>query len=206
MSIEIKKSIKPVNYLDAIKFLEDRVYEINNNQANELIWILEHPSTFTAGPSSNKRDILDKSIDIIKTSRGGKITWHGPGQLICYLVINLNNRKRDIRKFVNIIENSIIHSLKSFGINSFSDRKNIGIWAKLNNNDKKVGAIGIKVKRWIAYHGFSINVNNDISNYQKIVPCGIKDKGIATLKEINNRNYNKLSDVIIKNLVTNLKI
>ena len=206
MSIEIKKSIKPVNYLDAIKFLEDRVIKINNNQANELIWILEHPSTFTAGPSSNKRDILDKSIDIIKTSRGGKITWHGPGQLICYLVINLNNRKRDIRKFVNIIENSIIHSLKSFGIECFSDRKNIGIWSKLNNKDKKVGAIGIKVKRWIAYHGFSININNDISNYQKIVPCGIKDKGIATLKEINNRNYNKLSDVIIKNLVTNLKI
>ena len=206
MNIEIKKSIKPVNYLDAIKFLEDRVIKINNNQANELIWILEHPSTFTAGSSSNKRDILDKSIDIIKTSRGGKITWHGPGQLICYLVINLNNRKRDIRKFVNIIENSIIHSLKSFGIECFSDRKNIGIWSKLNNKDKKVGAIGIKVKRWIAYHGFSININNDISNYQKIVPCGIKDKGIATLKEINNRNYNKLSDVIIKNLVTNLKI
>ena len=206
MNIEIKKSIKPVNYLDAIKFLEDRVVEINNNQANELIWILEHPSTFTAGPSSNKRDILDKSIDIIKTSRGGKITWHGPGQLICYLVINLNNRKRDIRKFVNIIENSIIHSLKSFGIECFSDRKNIGIWSKLNNKDKKVGAIGIKVKRWIAYHGFSININNDISNYQKIVPCGIKDKGITTLKKIKSRNYNKLSDLIIKNLVTNLKI
>ena len=206
MSIEIKRSIKPVNYLDALKFLEDRVVEINSNQANELIWILEHPSTFTAGPSSSKRDILDKSIDIIKTSRGGKITWHGPGQLICYLVINLNNRKRDIRKFVNTIENSIIYSLKSFGINSFSDRKNIGIWSKLNNEDKKIGAIGIKVRRWIAYHGFSININNDISNYQKIVPCGIKDKGIATLKEINNRNYNKLSDVIIKNLVTNLKI
>jgi len=206
MSIEIKRSVKPVNYLDAIKFLEHRVVEIINNQANELIWILEHPSTFTAGPSSNKRDILDKSIDIIKTSRGGKITWHGPGQLICYLVINLNNRKRDIRKFVNIIENSIIHSLKSFGIDSVSDRKNVGIWSKLKNKDKKVGAIGIKVKRWIAYHGFSINVNNDISNYQKIVPCGIKDKGITTLKKINNRNYNKLSDVIIKNLVTNLKI
>ena len=206
MSIEIKRSIKPVNYLDAIKFLEDRVVEINNNQANELIWILEHPSTFTAGPSSNKRDILDKSIKIIKTSRGGKITWHGPGQLICYLVINLNNRKKDIRKFVNIIENSIIYSLRSFGIDSFSDRKNIGIWSKLNNKDKKVGAIGIKVKRWIAYHGFSINVNNDISKYQKIVPCGIKDKGITTLKKINNRNYNKLSDIIIKNLVTNLKI
>ena len=206
MSIEIKRSIKPVNYLDAIKFLEDRVIKINNNQANELIWILEHPPTFTAGSSSNKRDILDKSIDVIKTSRGGKITWHGPGQLICYLVINLNNRKKDIRKFVNIIENSIIYSLKSFGINSFSDRKNIGIWTKLNNNNKKIGAIGIKVRRWVAYHGFSININNDISSYKKIIPCGIKDKGITTLKKINNQNYNKLPELIIKNLITNLKI
>ena len=206
MNIEIKKSIKPVNYLDAIKFLEDRGEEINKNLADELIWILEHPSTFTAGTSFNKSDILDKSIDIIKTSRGGKITWHGPGQLICYLVINLNNRKRDIRKFVNIIENSIIHSLKSFGIECFSDRKNIGIWSKLNNKYKKVGAIGIKVKRWIAFHGFSININNDISNYQKIIPCGIKDKGITTLKKIKNQNYNKLSELIIKNLISNLKV
>ena len=206
MSIEIKKSIKPVNYLDAVKFLEERVGEINKFEANELIWILEHPSTFTAGTSFNESDILDKSIDIIKTSRGGKITWHGPGQLICYLVINLNNKKRDIRKFVNIIENSIILSLKSFGINSYSDRKNIGIWTKVNNEDKKVGAIGIKVKRWIAYHGFSININNDISNYRKIIPCGIKDKDVTTLKKINNQNYNKLSEEIIKNLITNLKI
>ena len=206
MSIEIKKSIKPVNYLDALKFLEERVTEINKSEANELIWLLEHPSVFTAGTSFNESDILDKSIDIIKTSRGGKITWHGPGQLICYLVINLNNRKNDIRKFINIIENSIILSLQSFGIHTYSDRKNIGIWTKLNNEDKKVGAIGIKVKKWIAYHGFSININNDISNYKKIIPCGIKDKGITTLKKIDNQNYNKLSEEIIKNLITNLKI
>ena len=205
MSIEIKKSTKPVNYLDALKFLEKRVTEINKSEANELIWILEHPSVFTAGTSFNESDILDKSIDIIKTSRGGKITWHGPGQLICYFVINLNNRKRDIRKFVNIIENSIIFSLKSFGIHSYSDRKNIGIWTKLNNQNKKVGAIGIKVKKWIAYHGFSININNDISNYKKIIPCGIKDKGVTTLKKIHNQNYDKLSEKIIKNLINNLK-
>ena len=137
MNIEIKRSIKPVNYLDAIKFLEERIDKINQNSANELIWILEHPSTFTAGSSFDENDILDKSINIIKTSRGGKITWHGPGQLICYLVINLNKRKKDIRKFLNAIENSIIFSLKSFGINSFSDKKNIGIWTKLNNEEKK---------------------------------------------------------------------
>ena len=206
MTIEIKKSIKPVKYLDAIKYLEKRVDKINKSEANELIWILEHPSTFTAGTSSTSNDILEKSIKIIKTSRGGKITWHGPGQLICYLAINLNNRKKDIRKLLNIIENSIILSLSNYGIKSKSDRKNIGIWTKLKNEDKKIGAIGIKVKKWIAYHGFSLNINNDISNYKKIVPCGIKNKGITTLKNINNQNYKKLPEEIIKNLVANLRI
>ena len=205
MNIEIKRSIKPVNYLDAVKFLEERIDKINQNSANELIWILEHPSTFTAGASFTENDILDKSINIIKTSRGGKITWHGPGQLVCYLVINLNKRQKDIRKFLNIIENSIIVSLKSFGINSFSDKKNIGIWSLLNNEEKKIGAIGIKVKKWVTYHGFSLNINNDISNYKKIIPCGIKNKGVTTLKIIEDQNYNKLSEIIIENLIINLK-
>ena len=114
-------------------------------------------------------------------------------------------RNKDIRKFLNIIENSIILSLKSFGIQSYSDRKNIGIWTKINNKEKKVAAIGIKVKKWITYHGFSININNDISNYKKIIPCGIKNKDVTTLKEINNQNYNDLSVEIIKNLINNLK-
>ncbi len=205
MSIEIKKSIKPVNYLDAIDFLEKRITKIIRNNADELIWILEHPSIFTAGTSFNENDILDKSIKIVKTSRGGKITWHGPGQLVCYFVINLNNRKKDIRKFLNIIENSIIASLKKFGINSYSDRKNIGIWTKINNKEKKIGAIGIKVKKWIAYHGFSININSSMSNYKKIIPCGIKGKEITSLKKINNQNYNKFSQEIIKNLLFNLR-
>ena len=206
MSIEIKKSINPVNYLDALKFLEDRALKINKNEANELIWILEHPSIFTAGTSFNKNDILDKSIDIIKTSRGGKITWHGPGQLICYFAINLNNRKKDIRKFVNIIENSIIETLHEYGIKSFSDRKNIGIWVGSKEKKEKVAAIGIKVKRWIAYHGFSLNINNDLSNYKKIIPCGIKNKGVTTLKKISNKDYNKISEKILKILYSKLKI
>ena len=205
MSIEIKKSIKPVNYFDAIDFLEKRVTKININDANELIWILEHPSIFTAGTSFNENDILDKSIKVVKTSRGGKITWHGPGQLVCYFVINLNNRKKDIRKFLNIIENSIITSLKKFGISSYSDRKNIGIWTKINNKEKKIGAIGIRVKKWIAYHGFSINITSSMSNYKKIIPCGIKDKEITSLKKINNQNYNKFSQEMIKNLLFNLR-
>jgi len=205
MSIEIKKSIKPVNYFDALKFLEKRVADIVENDARELIWILEHPSIFTAGTNYKENEIIDKSIDLVKTSRGGKITWHGPGQLICYLVINLNRRKKDLRKFLNIIEKSIIDSLKEFEIISYSDKENIGIWTKFNNKDMKVGAIGIKVKKWITYHGFSINITNSISNYKKIVPCGIKNKGIINLIKINKQSYEKLPDKIIKNLCINLK-
>ena len=205
MSIEIKKSIKPVNYLDAISFLEKRVEKIIKKQEKELIWILEHPSIFTAGTSYNEKDIIDKEIDIIKTSRGGKITWHGPGQLICYLVIDLNNRKKDIRKFVHIIEKSIIESLEEIGVSSQSDRKNIGIWVKSNKEEKKIAAIGIKVKKWIAYHGFSLNIDNDLSNYKKIIPCGIRDKGITSLKELNIYKFSKLSEIILKKLIFNLK-
>jgi lipoyl(octanoyl) transferase len=206
MNIEIKKSVKPIEYTKAIKYLENRVVEVNNNKSKELIWFLEHPSVYTAGSSYNKSEILDSSINLIKTKRGGKITWHGPGQLVCYFVLNLNNRKRDIRKFISIIENSIIKTLKEYDIESQSDRENIGIWVKSNNNIKKIAAIGIRIKRWIAYHGFSINIDNDLNNYNKIIPCGIKDKEVTNLRSIKNQNYNNLSDKIFNNLINNLKI
>tara|TARA_B100001540_G_C15721786_1_gene603404 strand:+ start:53 stop:673 length:621 start_codon:yes stop_codon:yes gene_type:complete len=206
MRIEIKKSIKPVNYSKAIKFLEKRLDQISKNKAKELIWILEHPSTYTSGNVLDKKDILDNSIKIIKTSRGGKITWHGPGQIVCYLVINLNNRKKNIRNFLNIIESSIINTLKEFGINSYADRKNIGIWVNTKSGEKKIAAIGIKIKKWITFHGFSININNDLNYYKKIIPCGIKNKGVTNLNEIKKQNYKRIKNIIIKNLILNFKI
>ena len=206
MSIEIKKSIKPVNYSKAIKFLEKRLDQISKNKAKELIWILEHPSTYTSGNNLDKKDILDNSIKIIKTSRGGKITWHGPGQIVCYLVINLNNRKKNIRNFLNIIESSIINTLKEFGINSYADRKNIGIWVNTKSGEKKIAAIGIKIKKWITFHGFSININNDLNYYKKIIPCGIKNKGVTNLNEIKKQNYKRIKNIIINNLILNFKI
>ena len=168
MSIDIKKSTKLINYTEAIDFLEKRLIEVNQNKSNELIWILEHPSTFTAGMSYDKSEILDKRINLIKTNRGGKITWHGPGQLVCYFVIDLNKRKKDIRRFITLIEKTIMQTLKKYKINSFSDRKNIGIWVNDKNKTKKIGAIGIKIKKWIAYHGFSLNINNSLHQYKKI--------------------------------------
>ena len=206
MSIEIKKSKKPVNYSKAIKFLEKRLDQISKNKAKELIWILEHPSIYTSGNVLDKKDILDNSIKIIKTSRGGKITWHGPGQIVCYLVINLNNRKKNIRNFLNIIESSIINTLKEFGINSYADRKNIGIWVNTKSGEKKIAAIGIKIKKWITFHGFSLNINNDLNYYKKIIPCGIKNKGVTNLNEIKKQNYKRIKNIIIKNLILNFKI
>ena len=140
MKIEIKKSTKPVEYKEAIDFLEKRVVQINQKKISELIWILEHPSIFTAGTGYNENDILDKSINVIKTNRGGKITHHGPGQIICYFAIDLSKRKKDIRKFTKIIEKTIIQTLKEYEINSFNDPDNIGIWVKHKNKIKKIRA------------------------------------------------------------------
>ena len=205
MRIDLKKTSKPIKYSDAIDYLEKRVINLNNGSSNELIWMLEHPQTYTGGTSYKKTEILDKSIRVIETSRGGKITCHGPGQLICYFVIDLKKRNRDIRKFINNIENSIIESLFSFGIKSKSDRKNIGIWTDIDGNKKKVGAIGIKVKKWIAFHGFSLNIENDLKMYKKIIPCGIKNCGITNLKEIKKQNYKDLPNVLFDRLTNYLK-
>jgi len=206
MKIEIKKSTKPIEYDQAIDFLEKRLIQINQKKTKELIWILEHPSIYTAGTSYNENEILDKSINVIKTNRGGKITYHGPGQTICYFVIDLNKRKKDIRKFTTTIENTIIQTLKEYQINSFNNRDNIGIWVNHENKIKKIAAIGFKVRRWIAYHGFAINVNNNIENYNKIIPCGIKNISVSSLKLIKDQNYDELNDKIINNFIKNLEI
>ena len=205
MNIEIKKSQKPVKYEEALRIMEDRLLQIDQKKSKDLIWILEHQNIYTAGTSFKKNEILDNSIKVIKTNRGGKITYHGPGQLVCYFVIDLKKIKKDIRNFISIIERTIIDSLKSYNINTFSDKENIGIWFNDNSKIKKVGAIGVRVSKWIAYHGFSINIDNDLKKYDAIIPCGIKDKGITNLKTINNQNYKDLKDRIIKNFILNLQ-
>ena len=206
MNIEIKKSIKPVKYKTAIDFLEARLKNINENKENDLIWLLEHDEIYTAGTSYSKNEILNKSINLIKTNRGGKITYHGPGQIICYFVIDLKKRKKDIRKFITIIEKTIIESLLEFGINAFGDPKNIGIWIEDKKKIKKIAAIGIRVSKWIAYHGFAINVSNDLKKYNNIVPCGITDKDVTNLKKIFDQNYDNLDKTIINNFIKNLEI
>ncbi|WP_435152186.1 lipoyl(octanoyl) transferase LipB [Candidatus Pelagibacter bacterium nBUS_44] len=204
MNIEIKKSIKPINYFDAINFLEKRLEDLNKNKNKELIWKLEHNEIFTAGTSYKDNEILDNSINLIKTNRGGKITCHAPGQLICYFVLDLR-KKKDIRKFISCIEKTIIETLKNYEIDTFSDRDNVGIWHKKNNSINKVAAIGVRVKKWIAYHGFSININNNLDQYKKIIPCGIKDKGITNLISIADNDYSNIDDLLIEKFISNLK-
>ena len=204
MNIQIKKSIKPVKYTNAIKQLEQRLEDILKGKKKELIWILEHQEIFTGGTGYNEIEILDKSIKFIKTNRGGKITYHGPGQLVFYIVLDLRNRGKNIRKLINTIENTIIETLKEFKINTFADRKNIGIWHKNKKKIEKVAAIGIKVRKWIAYHGFSINISNNLVNYKKIIPCGISDRKVTNLNKIKKQNYNKIYKILVDKFLINL--
>ena len=205
MNIEIKKSIKPINYFDAINILEKRLEDLYAHINKELIWTLEHDEIFTAGTSYKENEILDNSIDLIKTNRGGKITCHAPGQLICYFVIDLR-KKKDIRKFISCIEKTIIETLKHYKIETFSDKDNIGIWYKKNNSVNKVAAIGVRVKKWIAYHGFALNINNNLDQYKKIIPCGIKDRGVTNLISIIDKDYSNLGNLLIEKFISSLKI
>ena len=204
MNIEIKKSQKLVKYEEALRLMEERLLQIDQKKSKDLIWVLEHENIYTAGTSYKENEILDKSINIFKTNRGGKITYHGPGQLICYFVIDLKKIKKDIRNFISIIEKTIIDSLKSYDINTFSDKENIGIWYNENQETKKVAAIGVRISKWIAYHGFSINISNNLEKYNAIIPCGIKDKGVTNLKQIKDQDYRELEKKIVEIFISNL--
>ena len=197
MSLEIKISKTRVSYKTAMKVLYKRVEKLKKGVGDELLWILEHPVTFTAGIRANKNEIIDKTIKIVNTNRGGKITLHSPGQKLVYFVLNLNKRKKDIRRLINIIEKSIIEFLRLYKIKGKSDSKNIGLWVK----DKKIAAIGLRVSRWIAYHGCSININNNLKYYHKIIPCGLDNKKITSVyneKKIKPKNVNRLLSKIFK--------
>ena len=201
MPLEIKISKKLVNYEKALNLLTKRVDLLKKSKCKELIWILEHPLTFTAGIRSKNEEVLDKNIEIIKTNRGGKITLHNPGQKIIYFALNLNKRKKDIRNLVKQIENSIIEFLENFKIKSHADRNNVGIWVK----GKKIAAIGIRVTNWIAYHGCSINVCNSLDPYKKIIPCGLNNSDITSVENESKIKCVNINQLLKKIFIKNLK-
>ena len=197
MNIEVKNSIKPIDYAKSMKILEKRVQDVLFEKKEEFLWILEHKTVYTAGTSANEKDLIDKDLSIFKTNRGGKYTVHSPGQKVVYFVLNLNKRKKDIRMLINNIESCIINILREYKIKSYPDRNNIGIWVEKGDKSMKIGAIGIRVKKWIAYHGFALNISNDLKKYKKIVPCGIKNKGITSLKNMGIKNYGDINEIIV---------
>ena len=200
MNIEVKISKNRISYKKAMFTLEKRVEDVKKGLKKEFIWILEHPTTYTGGIRFKENEIIDKKIKVIKTNRGGKITLHNPGQKVVYFVINLNKRKKDIRLFIKIIEKSIIELLKKYNIIAYADRKNIGIWVK----NKKISAIGIRVRNWIAYHGCSINISNNLSHYKKIIPCGLSNEMITSFKNLGIKKVTHIEKNIKKIFVKNL--
>ena len=198
MSLTKKTKDKKVNFEFNKEYIRVVTSKIANNDAQFIT------NSFNEMHPADAADIIDQSIKIVETNRGGKITCHGPGQLIFYFVLDLRNKK-DIRKFINSIEKTIIETLKTFDIETFADKDNVGIWHNENGKINKVAAIGVRVKKWIAYHGFAINIDNNLNQYKKIIPCGIKDKGITNLVKIKKKDYSKLGDLLIKKFISNLK-
>jgi len=205
MNFEVKISKKPIDYKKSMQFLEKRVQDVTAGKKSELLWIVEHKSVYTGGIRSDNSELINKKVKVIKTNRGGKYTYHGPGQKIVYFVLNLNNREKDVRKLINKIETCIINILSDFEIKSYADRKNIGIWVGKKNNSEKIAAIGIKVKKWIAYHGFSINISTDLTKYDAIIPCGIKNKGITSFKKIGISKVKGINNIIVKNFLNTFR-
>ena len=207
--IDIKTSNQYIKYFDALNFMEKKVEKILDNKENEMLWFLNHDHIYTCGTSANRNEILSKTnIPILQTNRGGKTTYHGPGQRIVYFMINLNKRKKDIRKFVNIIENSVISLLKEFGIEATTFPERVGIWvikshgSKLSK-EKKIGAIGLRIKKWVTYHGLSFNINPDLKFYENINACGLKNYSSTSLKNLNINLSDKEFDKIFKKYFDN---
>ena len=210
--ITIKKSNQNIDYFEAISFMEKKVKNIFSKKENEMIWFLNHDHIYTCGTSANDNEILySKNIPIIKTSRGGKTTYHGPGQRIVYFMINLNNRKKDIKKFINLLESSTIYFLKEFDIEATTYPKRVGIWVTKNKDkkltkEKKIGAIGLRLKKWVTYHGLSFNINPDLSYYDNIHACGLRDYQTTSLSDLGIKiNYDEFDEMFMKKFNNELK-
>tara|TARA_Y100001970_G_scaffold200375_1_gene243727 strand:- start:20392 stop:21036 length:645 start_codon:yes stop_codon:yes gene_type:complete len=212
MKLEIKKDYNLIDYTKAVKFMQNRVFDILNNNKNELIWFLNHDHIYTQGTSASNKEILVKNnIKTLKTNRGGKTTYHGPGQRITYFMINLNQRKKNIRKFITTIEVSLIQLLNSYNIEATTFRDRVGIWVIGKNGKKfikeeKIGAIGLRLKKWITYHGLSFNINPDMTYYNNISACGLKDYKNTSLEELGVKvDENEFDRIYYKIFFQNLE-
>ena len=186
-NIEWKVSTAAVEYQDALDFMDERVAGIHEGTVDECVWLLEHPALYTAGTSAKTSDLLDARFPVFKTGRGGEHTYHGPGQRVGYVILNLKKRQQapDIKKYVWQLEEWIIQTLSAFDITGERREGRIGIWVVMpDGSEKKIAALGVRVRHWITLHGISINVNPDLSHFDGIVPCGISDHGVTSMAEL----------------------
>ena len=183
--IEWRRETGQIPYRDALAEMEERNRAIREGTASELIWLLEHPPVYTAGTSAKEGDMLDPRFDVVQAGRGGQFTYHGPGQRIGYVLLDLTRRARDVRGFVHALEGWVIGALRDFGVESWRAEGRIGIWTRdIDGSEAKIGAIGVRVRRWVTMHGFSVNLSPDLSHFTGIVPCGISEYGVTSLHRL----------------------
>jgi lipoyl(octanoyl) transferase len=186
--IEWRVSDKPVPYDAALSFMEERAAAIREGRANECIWLLEHPPLFTAGTSADPAELLNREdLPVYDAGRGGRYTYHGPGQRVGYVMLDLEKRGKDIRRFVHCLEGWMIDTLGELGVQAHRAAGRIGIWVGEDRDEAKIGALGVRVKRWVTLHGFALNVAPDLSHYRGIIPCGIADFGVTSLAELGKQ-------------------
>lgn len=186
--IEIRRDSVPVSYRDALVRMTARNEAIAAGTARELIWLLEHPPVYTAGTSAAQAELLDPRFEVVEAGRGGRYTYHGPGQRIGYVLLDLKRRARDVRGYVHALEGWVISALAGFGIDSWRAEGRVGIWTRdIDGREAKIGAIGVRIRRWVTMHGFSVNLSPDLSHFGGIVPCGIDEFGVTSLERLGLR-------------------
>jgi len=183
--IEVRIEREPVPYRQALDAMTERNAAIAEGTGRELIWLLEHPPVYTAGTSAAADELLDPRFEVVKAGRGGRYTYHGPGQRVGYVLLDLKRRARDARGFVHALEGWVIATLAGFGVESFRREGRIGIWTTdIDGREAKIGAIGVRIRRWVTMHGFSVNLSPDLSHFGGIVPCGIEEYGVTSLERL----------------------
>jgi lipoyl(octanoyl) transferase len=178
-----------ISYMEAVAFMEQRVNAIAGGTANELVWLVEHPPLYTAGTGAKEQDLIDaQGLPVFRTGRGGQYTYHGPGQRVIYVMLDLKRRKQDIRAFVNALEEWLIDALQAFNITGERRDGRIGVWVrrpdKAQGTEDKIAAIGVRLRRWVSFHGISFNVEPNLAHYKGIIPCGIKNYGVTSLMDL----------------------
>ncbi len=172
-------------YTEALEAMEARCAAVHAGEAPEQIWLLEHPPVYTAGTSADPAELVDPRFEVVEAGRGGRYTYHGPGQRVGYTMLNLGKRGKDVRCFVHSIENWVIATLADFGVESWAVDGRVGIWTKdIVGREAKIGAIGVRVRRWVTMHGFSVNLDPDLSHFGGIIPCGIDEFGVTSLARL----------------------